>query len=72
MIHTNNTIKTDYKEIKTGILERRKKIKGRKTTLYQGEKVTIYMESNANLRTSYDSYKISYEEFLKLVKKAGK
>lgn len=30
------------------------------------------MESNANLRTSYDSCKIPYEEFLKLVKKAGK
>ena len=30
------------------------------------------MESNANLRTSYGSYKISYGEFLKLVKKAGK
>ena len=71
MIHTNNTIKTDYKEIKTGI-EKEKKIKGRYTTVYQGEKVTIYMESNANLRTSYGSYKISYEEFLKLVKKAGK
>lgn len=46
--------------------------KGKYTTVYQGEKVTIYMESNANLRTSYGSYKISYEEFLKLVKKAGK
>jgi len=55
MIHTNNTIKTDYKEIKTGIRERRKKIKGRYTTVYQGKEVTIYMESNANLRTSYGS-----------------
>ena len=30
------------------------------------------LKSNANLRISYGSYKISYEEFLKLVKKAGK
>ena len=29
--------------------------KGKYTTVYQGEKVTIYMESNANLRTSYGS-----------------
>ena len=29
--------------------------KGEYTTVYQGEKVTIYMESNANLRTSYGS-----------------